>query len=140
MFKAQQGKELVVRAKNRIGLLREMSKVIAEKGVSILGVHGWVSGDGAIVRFVTDDNLRAGDALAAHGFQSVEEEAILMDVPHKPGMLRGLAEVLAAEEVDILHLYATAAIPDDRCLIVLHTTNDAHALPRLEKIAASQTP
>jgi hypothetical protein len=137
MFRARQGKEIVVRAGNRIGLLGEMAKVIAEKGISVLAVDGRVSGDGATIRFVTDDNLRAGEALAAHDLVPVEEDVILVDLPHKPGMLRGLADVLAAERIDILRLYATAAMPDDRCLVVLHTTNDAHALPKLEKVAAS---
>jgi hypothetical protein len=38
-------------------------KLIAEKGVNILAVHGTVEGENGIVRFVTNDNLQAVDGL-----------------------------------------------------------------------------
>ena len=55
MFEARQGKEIVVKLKNRIGLLFDISKRISEKGISILAVCGGISGQEGVIRLVTDD-------------------------------------------------------------------------------------
>jgi uncharacterized protein with ACT and thioredoxin-like domain len=52
-----------VKVRNEIGVLNQMCKLIAEKGVNILAVHGTVEGENGIVRFVTNDNLQAVDGL-----------------------------------------------------------------------------
>ena len=52
---------------------------------------------------------------------------------HKPGMLKRVSDVLASDEIDIRQVYATAMEQQDKCLVVLHTSNDEHALPWLNK-------
>lgn len=77
MFEARQGKEIVVKVKNRTGLLFDLSKLISETGTVILAVNGAVSGDDSVIRLVTDDNLRAREALAAKKYVVHEEDVIL---------------------------------------------------------------
>lgn len=134
MFEAKQGKEIVVKVKNRTGLLFELSKLISETGVGILAVNGAVCGDDCVVRLVTDDNLRASEALAAKNYVVHEEGVILVELLHKPGILKRIAEALVPEEIDIRLVYATALVEQGNCLLVLHTSNDDHALPRLNRI------
>ena len=134
MPRARHGKEVVVTVKNRIGLLFELSKLLSEKGLSILAVTGSVTGDECVIRLVTDDNLRTRDALADRGFGVDEEDVILLQLPHKPGMLRRLAEALADAKIEIHHLYSTALEQHETCLLVLHTANDDHAIPLLSKM------
>jgi hypothetical protein len=138
MFEAKQGKEIVVRDKNRIGVLLDLSKLISQKGIEILAVNGAVLNEDCVIRLVTDDNLRAKEALAGKNYRVHEEDVILLELLHKPGMLRGVAEVLALHDIDIQHVYASALSGQDRCLLVLHTSNDEHVLPRLNKMAALQ--
>jgi len=57
-----------------------------------------------------------------------------MDLPHKPGMLRRVAEALAKEDIDIHHLYATALEEQEKSLLVFHTSNDHHALTTLKDL------
>jgi hypothetical protein len=61
MFEARQGKEIVVKLRNRVGLLFDISKLISESGVSILAVYSSFSGEESVSRLVTDDNLRVTD-------------------------------------------------------------------------------
>jgi hypothetical protein len=138
MFAAKQGKEIVLKLKNEIGLLSEIGKLLAEKGVSILAVSATVCGEDGVLRLVTDDNLRTGDALAEQGYTPHEEDVILLEVPHKPGMLKRMAEVLAGENIDILNVYATALDEQEKCLLVLHTSGDEHALPKLNKMRGNE--
>jgi len=131
MFEARQGKEIVVKLKNRIGLLFDISKRISEKGISILAVCGGISGQEGVIRLVTDDNLRATDVLNESGYVVEQEDVILMEMPHKPGMLKRITHALALEEIDLRHLYATALAGQERCLVILRTSNDSRALLRL---------
>jgi len=137
MLEVRQGKEIVLKFRNNIGLLFELSKLLAEKGVDILAVNGVVQGEDSVIRVVTTDNLRAKDALTAAHYSPQEESVLLMDLPHKPGMLRRVTEVLAKEDIDIHHLYAAALDEQDKSLLVFHTANDQHALTKLKDLKTS---
>lgn len=63
----------------------------------------------------------------------MEEDVILIEMPHKPGMLKRITQALASEEIDLRHLYATALTGQEKCLVILRTSNDNHALLRLNK-------
>jgi len=73
MMEAKQGKEIVVRIRNSIGLLFALTKLLSEKGVGLLAVSGTVLGEDSVVRIVTSDNLRAKDALVAANYAPHEE-------------------------------------------------------------------
>jgi hypothetical protein len=134
MFEAKQGKEIVVNVKNRIDILFDLSKQIAEKGISILALNGVVSDGDCVIRLVTDDNLRAAETLRGKKYHVHEEDVILVILPHKPGMLRRVIEALVSEEIDIRRIYSTAFAKQEKSLVVLRTSNDEHALLRLNKI------
>jgi hypothetical protein len=134
MFEARQGKELVVKLRNNIGVLSDLSKLISEKGVSILALSGSASGDDCLIRLVTNDNMTVTEALTEKGYAVHSQDVILMELPHKSGMLGRVAEALARDRTDIHHLYASALDDQERCLLVLHTRNDERALPVLNKL------
>ena len=130
---AQQGKEIVIRTLSEIGLLFDLSKVVAEKGINLLAAHGQVEGKDAVIRLVTDDNRRAMDALRAHNYAPHEEAVVLVAAPNKPGMLRTLTERLAGADIDIHHLSATTGAEADTCLIVLSCSNNDRAMVLLNE-------
>ena len=131
MITARQGKEVVVKVTNDIGILHDISKIVAERGVNILAVHGSVAGDKGIVRLITDDNLRACDALKAHNYAPQEADVVLIDSPNKPGMLRSITEKLARESIDVHHLYASGGLDDADSLVVLASASNDHAVVAL---------
>ena len=92
------------------------------------------AGTEGVIRLVTDNNLRASELLNASGYMAEEENVIVAELPHKPGILKRITQALASEEIDIRHLYATALAEQEKCLVVLHTSNDKHALARLNRI------
>jgi hypothetical protein len=136
MSEARQGKEIVLKMKSRVGLLFEVSKLLAEKGVSILAVNGTVHGEECTIRLVTDDGLRTMDALREKDYDPQEANVIFLEVTHKPGMLKQVTDILTRENIYIHYLYATAMDEHDKCLLVLHTVNDEHAIPALNKTPA----
>ena len=128
MTKAKLAKELVLRVHNDIGLLAQVARLIADKGINILAVSAWVEGENAVIRLVTDDNLRTSDALRAERFHPREGDVVVMETDHKPGLLRKITERLAREGVDLHHLYATASDNALTCTVVFATAHNDRAL------------
>ena len=128
MIKTRLGKEIVLKVTNEIGLLNQICKLVAEKGVNMVAVHGSVDGENSIIRLITTDNLRVSDALRAHNYAPHEEDCVLVAVPNKPGMLRTITEKLAMENIDIHHLYATANGSQETSLVALGCSNNDRAL------------
>lgn len=131
-FSVHQGQEIVVRRKNDVGVLFELSSLVADQGVNILALSGSVWGDEGLLRLLTDDLGKTKDVLAKNGFTCEEESVLLVELPHRPGMLKEVTKTLAQEGLDIRHIYAAATREQDRCLLILHSSNDPEALARLE--------
>lgn len=131
MMKARPAKELVLRMPNAIGTLNTVARTLADKGVNLIAISSWVEGDQVVMRLLADDTLRAADALRAHDFAVRDVDVVVMEVPHKPGMLRRITDQLVGDEIDIHHLYATSVAGQERCLVVFATANNDHAIVRL---------
>ena len=128
MLKARLSKEVVLKMQNDVGVLDQIVKHIADKGINLVAVSCWVDGDQCVLRFVTEDNLRVADALRAQGHRPREADVVVTEVPHKPGMLRRVTDRLSQGGIDIHHLYVTGTLAQDNCLLVFATANNDHAL------------
>jgi hypothetical protein len=128
MIKARIAKEVLVKVHNEIGVLASLSKLIAEKGINILAASAWVNGSEAVIHLVTDDTLRVVDTLRAKSFNPREMNVVLLESPHKPGLLRHITEKLAGAGIDIHHLYASATMDQDRCLIAFACADNDRAV------------
>lgn len=133
MLSATLGKEIVIRTPNQIGVLAEISKAVAEKGIDIRAVGAWTEGRNGVIHIVTDDNLRAREALEKMNFDPKEMKVIVAEVPHKPGMLKHMAGQLLEAGIDVHHIYASAAGNSDGCFVVLSTADNDRALVAISK-------
>lgn len=138
MLKTRPAKEVLVRMPNAIGALDKMAKTIAETGVNLLAVSAWVEHDEAIIRLLTDDDVRLLDTLRAHKYPARETDVLTTELPHRPGMLHRITDRLAQSEIDIHHLY-TAPGPTGRCLVVFQTANNDRAMVLLNATRAATT-
>ena len=136
MLTAHVAKETIVRMRNEIGALDRMAKLISEKGINVNAVTAWVEGGDAVFRLLSDDDLRLADTLNAEGYGARQADVLVAELPHKPGMLHRVAETLAQEDIDIHHLYATAATSQDRSLVVIATANNDRAMVLLSRLPA----
>jgi hypothetical protein len=122
------GKEIIVRVHNEIGVLAQLSRLIADKGVNILAVSAWVEGADAVIRLMTNDNLRVADALREKHYNPRENGVVQLEVGHKPGILRHITDKLAEKGIDLHHLYATAPDSQDNILVVFGSANNDQAI------------
>lgn len=129
MVSAKQCKEISVRVLNDIGILAQLTRIVADKGVNIRAAAAWVEDENkGVIRLVTDDNLRAVDALRAHNYAPEEINSVEVIMHHSPGMLSSLCDKIGRGGINIHYLYASAPISDEICLAVLATDNDERAL------------
>jgi hypothetical protein len=133
MLKARIGSEIVIKVRNDVGVLSNLCKVIAEKGVNVLAVSAWVEDVNGIVHLLTDDNLRAVDALREKHYNPKEEHVVVTHAAHKPGMLRHITDKLAGAGIDIHHLYASAKPGDEECVVVFASANPDRAVVLLNE-------
>jgi len=127
MMKARMAKEAIIRIRNRIGVLAQVTKTIADKGVNIEAVIGTVEGGDAVIRLVTGDHQRTIDVLRELRPDVQESKVVLVELEHKPGLLRHITEKLAQENIDLYYLYGTAT-EADKCLVVFASANNDRAV------------
>lgn len=129
MISATHCKEISVRVLNDIGILAQLTKIVADKGVNILAAAAWVEeGNKGVVRLVTDDNLRATDALRAHNYAPEEINSVEVRMHHSPGMLSSICQKIGNGGINIHYLYTSAPVSEDSCLAILSTENNERAL------------
>ena len=89
---AQLGKEIAVFVTNKIGVLENISKILADHGINMEGVAGYATEKNeARIMFVSGDNLRVMDALKKNNYTNIKEsEVLIVDLENKAGALKVL--------------------------------------------------
>jgi hypothetical protein len=132
--RAQLSKEIIVTVVNKIGVLADMSKLLAEHGINIEAAAGYGENNEAKIMLITDDNLRAVDALKKSGYKSIKEnEVLVLELENKAGALKFVTSKLAAEGIDIKSLYGTACSAGCPAKIVLTTSDNEKAIVAFRK-------
>lgn len=127
MIKAKMAKEAIIRINNRVGVLAQVTRGIADQGVNIEAVIATVDGADAVIRLVSSDHQRMLEALREQRLETQETRVVVVEGVHRPGLLQLITEKLARENIDLLYLYATA-VNVDKCLVVLSSTNNEWAV------------
>lgn len=127
MMKARIAKEAVVRINNRMGVLAQVTRTLADKGLNMEAVIATVEGNEAVIHLVSTDHQRTMDALREQRLQVQEARVVAAEIEHRPGLLREVSEKLARQSIDLFYLYATAT-ESARCLIVFASTNNDWAV------------
>ena len=131
---AQLGKQIVVTVANKIGILADMSKMVADHGINIEAVVGYAANNEAKVMLVTSDNLRVTDALKKAGYNAIkEEEVLIVELENTAGALKNITAAMVAQGIDIKQVYGTACAAGCPAKIILSTSNNDKALVALKK-------
>ena len=118
-------KEIVVTEKNKVGILANISRILADAGINIQGVAGYAVDKEAKIMLVTEDNLRAVDAMKKAGYKAVKEsEVVMAELVNKPGALKSFTAKLAAGGIDIKYAYGTICSAGCPGKLVLSTSDN----------------
>ncbi|MCX7750504.1 MAG: ACT domain-containing protein [Candidatus Bipolaricaulota bacterium] len=133
MREATIGRELVVKTENRVGVLAAIARLLAEQGINILALAVMVQEDQAVLHLVPDAPSYALDALRRAEYEVEERDVVLVELPHRAGFLRRIAEALARQGLDIRYLYASAFEEGQSTLVVFSCSNNGKAVQLLRE-------
>ncbi|QLJ53047.1 MAG: hypothetical protein Sv326_0872 [Candidatus Fermentimicrarchaeum limneticum] len=94
-------RELIVVAKDRVGLLAQISKILGDKNINIDSVSVETLGKDAIIHLVASRENEATKLLEDAGFKVTASDVIVLKIDDQPGELAKVALTLAEAGVNI---------------------------------------
>lgn len=127
-------KEILVTEKNKAGILANLSKILSEHGINIEGVAGYAVNNEAKIMLVTEDDVRAQDAIKKAGYKQVSEnEVVEVELVNKAGALKTVGAKLASAGIDIKYAYGTICSEGCPAKIILSTSDNEKTLVLLKQ-------
>ncbi|MFH1443084.1 MAG: ACT domain-containing protein [Candidatus Micrarchaeota archaeon] len=94
-------KEITVVARDRVGLLADISEILSGRNINIDSVSVETSARTAIIRILVHDTHTAKKTLEAAGFKVVEAGVLVIGLPDQPGELAKMSRILANKKIMI---------------------------------------
>jgi len=104
----QKVKQISFFARNCPGVLTDIVRALAAKGVNILAVSVADTVDHAVIRLVCDQSGMARTILEGMGLLVVETDVLCVEMENKPGALATLSAALYKAKMNIEYLYGSS--------------------------------
>lgn len=127
-------RELTIIAKDRIGLMADITEVLGKAGINIEGISAESSKMTAIISLVVDDYEEAVKKLEEKGFKVMGSDIIVSRLKDKPGELAKLSRILADAKVGIDSIVVLAK-QGDEAVYAIKTDDNERAKTLLKKYA-----
>ena len=132
MAKVKKTKEILITTENKVGMLHEVSSVIAGEGANITAVCACGMGDKARFMIVTDNNAKATEALKAKGYKVEEKAVVEIGLEDRVAALEGITQKIAKAAIDINYIYGTVNESKVPATLILSSNNDDKAIGLLK--------
>lgn len=116
---------------NKPGVFAKVSKALSTDKVNIEGISVAESTDSAIFQIIVNNSAKAKKALDKAKITYTSQKVAVLELPHEPGVLAGLAAKLAKAKVNINYMYGTATDDQGVCCLVVSAEN----LKKVEEVA-----
>lgn len=134
MARASIIKELLVKTKNRVGMMAEVTEAIGSSGVNITALNAFGIGkDNAMFRIVTSDNAKAINAIKAKKFEVSEKNVVSVKLENKPGAAADVGQKLEKAGIDINYIYGSTCDCGGPSIIVFDCSDNKKAVEILNK-------
>lgn len=98
--------QISVFLENKAGRLAEVTRVLAEAGINIRALSLADTSEFGILRLIVDDYEKAKAALKANDFTVGLTSVVALEVPHKPGGLDAILQLLGKNGINVEYMYA----------------------------------
>lgn len=119
-------RQLTVVASDRVGLLADVSEVLASKGLNLDSISVETAGKSAIIHLSCPNIPEARKCLKEAGFRVVDEDSVLLRLKDQPGEVARISRLLADKKISIKNMYILDAEGGEKILAV-STDNNADA-------------
>lgn len=129
------GEEIGVVTRNKVGILADIAKALADQGINIEAILGYEVGGTGKVFLVTSANLNVIAELRKKKYKSIKEaEVIIVELENKPGALKVVAMELKKKKIDIKYIYVTSCSSGGcSSKMVLQTSDNEAAMSLLSR-------
>lgn len=117
--------QLSIFLENKAGRLAEVTDVLASAGINIRALSLADTSDFGILRLIVNDHEKAKAALKNSGFTVGLTTVVAVEVPHKPGGLNAILQLLGKKGVNVEYMYAFLQKGDNAVLIFRFNRVDA---------------
>ena len=125
-------KEVLATTENKVGVLAQVSSVIAKAGVNITAICAYAEGDKAQFMIVTTDSQKVAALLKESGYDVKENPVVKVLLENKAGALQEMCEKLATANIDLNYIYGTVGEGDRPAAIIFSSNNDDKAIDLLK--------
>ncbi|MEM3555392.1 MAG: ACT domain-containing protein [Candidatus Micrarchaeia archaeon] len=94
-------RELIIVAKDRVGLLAQISKILGDSNINIDSVGVETVGKNAVIHLVASKENEAIQLLEKAGFKVTVSDTLLLKIEDQPGELAKVALTLAEAGINI---------------------------------------
>ena len=97
-----------VHTKNRLGAMAKLTQVLVDSDVNIVAIFAPdTQSDYGTLRVVPDKPDAAKKALDEIGYPFTPVDVLVMELPHRPGSLAHIANLLAENDLFVRYAYAS---------------------------------
>ncbi|NQU19499.1 ACT domain-containing protein [bacterium] len=129
MAKANLAKQLSIVTEDKVGVLAELTGVIADAGVNITAICAYGMENKAFFMLVSSDSDKAKGVLVQKGYKVEESEVVTLMLEDKVGQAKVIADKLKAASINLEYLYGTTCgCADTPALMVIGSKENAKVI------------
>ena len=122
---------IAVFVENKPGQTARITKLLSDAGVNICWVTIANSGSFGVMKFLVNQRDAAVKALRDKGVMVSLLEALAVEVPHKPGSLQAVADLLGRNNINLDN--CSGFVANNRAIVVIEVHELAQARALLEQ-------
>jgi hypothetical protein len=126
------GTQLMITVNNKVGTLAEVLSTISSSGINLIAICAYAVDNNGFIMFVTEDNKKAKKLLEAKKYDVREEEAVLLTLDNKPGMLQAVTQRIADSGIDLTLVYGTVERKGKKSQVILIAENNDAVLAAIK--------
>lgn len=116
-------KQLSIFAENKKGTMEDITRILLENDVNILGSVTNDSAEYGIIRMVVSDTQKAMDAFHAHGYICKMTDVLGIEVKDEVGNLNKLLRALLESNINADYLYLSFNRDTGMPIMIIHTAD-----------------
>ena len=113
-------RQISIYAENRRGMMRDITKVLLDEGINILGSVTNDSAEYGIIRMVVSDAEKAAAAFKAEGYICKLTDVIGVEVSDEVGNLNKLLGALDESNINVDYIYLSYNRVSGKPIMVFH--------------------
>ena len=112
-------KNVTIVAKNRNGLLADISYILGKAAVNIKGLNVEIVGENALVTLLVKDGKKATTVLESNNYNTAALDAIVIKISQRLGGMEKITNILSKSRVKISEVHNLSSHEDEKVLGIL---------------------